>query len=296
VETINPSLDIASPTSGAIVFSSTVTVTWTVNSPSGAVSWIKLDGGLWDYVSGQTSHTFTSLPDGHYVVTIQITDNAGNSNETTVDFIVDIAPVMIAHSPTGNGVAISSAIGVTFSKAMNESSVEVVLDGVIGTTTWSGNALAFMPSSALAYDTTYSVNVSGKDLAGNPLGTTTWTFTTLKNEGAISGTILDASDNPVANVMVSLSNGMTTTTNSTGGFSLSNVPSGSYNVTFSKEGYNTITRSVATAAGETTNLGPVKVEATPSSSDNTVLYIGIGAVAIVLLALLLFVLMRRRKT
>ena len=57
-------------------------------------------------------------------------------------------------------------------RVMNQTAVTIVVDGVTGTVSWNGNVATFTPSAALAYDTSYSVTVSGKDLAGNDMGVT----------------------------------------------------------------------------------------------------------------------------
>lgn len=63
----------------------------------------------------------------------------------------------------------------------------------------------------------------------------------------IRGTVTDskANDGPLAGATVSISSVLKTTTGSDGSFEIGNLPLGDYTVTFEKEGYATIVRSVA---------------------------------------------------
>jgi hypothetical protein len=50
---------------------------------------------------------------------------------------------------------------------MNRTSVVLSIEGVVGTMAWNGNNFTFSPASALAHLGSYTVSVSGRDLAGN---------------------------------------------------------------------------------------------------------------------------------
>ncbi len=88
---------------------------------------------------------------------------------------------------------------------------------------------------ALIGDKEYTVTVTGMDLAGNHLTTTTWKFTTA-DVGTISGMVVDANGNAVANATVILGSS-TTTTNATGQYAFYDVPIGNYTVFATKDGY-----------------------------------------------------------
>jgi hypothetical protein len=224
-----------------------------------------------------------------------VTDEAGNIYSTSVTFIVDtVAPTVKAHSPTGSDVAINSTVSVTFSEAMNTSSVSIAINGV--GQTWSGKTATFTQSSTLAYNTSYSVTVAGKDLAGNMMKYS-WSFTTMKNEGMIEGAIKDADGNPIANATVTLSNGMTTTTDVNGQFSFENVPSGNYTLNATKAGLKPITQSVSASAGQTNELGALSTVASPSStsSDNSFILDAAAILVVALIALSLLFIRRRKK-
>ncbi len=258
---------------------------------------VRVDGGQWTNVSLLTSYTFSGLTNDEHTVYVKATDKADNVSTTSVMFTVDtVKPTVTAYSQTGSGVALNSTMTVMFSKQMNESSVSVVVNGVTGTLSWNGNTATFMPSSSLAYNTTYSVSVSGRDLAGNELTTTEWKFTSMKDEGIISGTVKDANGNVIANATVTLSNGMTTTTDANGHFVLDNVTAGTYNVTVTKNGYTALTQSVSTTAGTTSGLGTLVVQSAPSSpSSNNGPMIVVMIIVIVALLAVALVMYRKRK-
>jgi parallel beta-helix repeat protein len=94
-------------------------------------------------------------------------------------------PTITAYSPIGTGVSADTAITVTFSEAMNQSSVEgaySVSPSVSGSFSWNGDKMIFTPSSNLNYETAYTVTIGteAKDLAGNNLESLySWQFTTL---------------------------------------------------------------------------------------------------------------------
>jgi cobalamin biosynthesis Mg chelatase CobN len=168
---------------------------------------------------------------------------------------------------------------------------------VTGTVSWNGNVATFTPSAALAYGTAYTVTVSGKDLAGNGMRTES-SFATLRDEGTISGVIRDADGNPVVNATVALSNGMSTTTDSNGHFELTGVPSGSYTLTVTKDGYRTITQTVNTSAGASTALETLSMAKIVSGSGNSDGPMWIAGVIVVIAALLIvgFLIYRRKKS
>lgn len=100
-------------------------------------------------------------------------------------------PTVASKSPddTASAVAINSNIIVTFSEAMDESTVNTTTftvkdasnNAVAGTVTCSGTSATFTPSSSLAASTTFTVTIAAgvKDSAGNATASdSTWTFTT----------------------------------------------------------------------------------------------------------------------
>ncbi len=289
------SVDIITPSRGSYQNSSSLTASWSGGSVSGIVSyWVSVDGGAWISVELNTTYEIPAMTDGAHILGVRAQDRDGNWNQAGTSFVIDtIAPTIVDKGPIGNDVALDAAIGVMFSEAMDKDSTTVSIIGVTGTISWSGNHTALTPSSALSYATVYTVMLSGKDLAGNVVEES-WTFTTLENKGSISGIALDPSGQPLEDATVTLSNGMTTTTDPTGFFRFDDVPSGTYTVTIIKDSYTMVMEGVSTTAGNITQIGLVRVQGTTGMADTTLLVLAGAAVAVVIGSF--FVMMWKRKS
>ena len=163
----------------------------------------KVDAGSWTaatasdgtFNSLSEGYTFTTaaLSDGAYTVYVRATDAATNTtveaNYASDSFTVDTTPpTVVSTSPTADatGVAVSTAVSVTFSEAMDAATITTgsfTLDGVSGSVTYeSGTYTAtFTPDANLAESTTYTATLSTAitDAAGNPLASAyPWSCTT----------------------------------------------------------------------------------------------------------------------
>jgi hypothetical protein len=120
-------------------------------------------------------------------------DLAGHSlpSAKTWKFTTTTHPIIESVTPTSGatGVSRSAVVTVTFSKAMNKTSVQSAFslkrtgNGAVvnGSFSWTGNVLTFKPSTALASRIQYTVAVgaAAKDTAGNALvNPQSWKFTT----------------------------------------------------------------------------------------------------------------------
>ena len=138
--------------------------------------------------------------DTRYTVTLTggaaaIRDLAGAPLVTTSwTFLTGPAPTITARTPAVNATVVAAAgnITATFSEAVNgvsgttfvlRNTVTNALIGAVVTRNGVTNQWILNPNANLANDTRYTVTVTGgtaaiRDLAGNPLATTTWTFLT----------------------------------------------------------------------------------------------------------------------
>lgn len=93
VDLVPPTLWIISPSAGYKVESSKLTVTWIGSDVDSGIDHyeVKLDEGKWINVGNNTSYNFTELDDGSHMVYLKAVDEAGNSVEHSVNFIVDTA-------------------------------------------------------------------------------------------------------------------------------------------------------------------------------------------------------------
>ena len=180
IDTVLPSVTILSPSNGKLFNVTSLNVAWTANGTGSQLSTVRTraDDGAWTLWSPATMQaSFTSLAEGEHELFVKVTDMAGNAREASVRLTVDtVAPQVIAHEPTGSSVEPSSALSVTFSEAMNRSSVSITVPEVAGSVSWSGNKLTFTPSSNLAPGDQYTATVRGADLAGNRVQYQ-WSFT-----------------------------------------------------------------------------------------------------------------------
>ena len=103
-----------------------------------------------------------------------------------------VAPTVTSTVPANGatGVAVNDNITATFSKAMNPGTIgaSFTIAGVLGTVTYDlpNKTAIFNPSANLIANTLYTATITNaaKDLEGNHLATSTWTFTTLAVAGA----------------------------------------------------------------------------------------------------------------
>jgi hypothetical protein len=139
-----------------------------------------------------TSTTYTAT------ITTGVADLAGNTLASTFvwTFMTGLAtdataPIVVATNPANGvgGVGIDASVNATFSKAMDPSTLNpatfrVTGPGatvVVGKVSYdvTNKIATFTPTSPLASGVTFTATITGAlDLAGNPLATTTWTFTT----------------------------------------------------------------------------------------------------------------------
>ena len=138
----------------------------------------------------------TLRTDQRYTVTLSgVQDAAGNTMAATSwSFTTGPAPVITATSPASGATAVgrNSNVTATFSEAITGFSTTTVrltrvstgaqVTATVGFNTLN-NVLTLNPSVTLASNTQYRVTITGsttgvRDLAGNPLVTRSWTFTT----------------------------------------------------------------------------------------------------------------------
>ncbi|MEZ5407285.1 MAG: Ig-like domain-containing protein [Acidimicrobiales bacterium] len=148
----------------------------------------------WDFNGGGSIEAFpyvNGLTEGSHTITAVLTRADGGTDIYSATFTVGTTPpppdttppVVNGVSPANGatGVPTTATPAVTFSEPVTANGgVTLAVDGgaaVAATATVSGNTVTLTPSALLATGTTYRVTVSGavRDLAGNPLATTSAT-------------------------------------------------------------------------------------------------------------------------
>lgn len=128
-------------------------------------------------------------------------DSLGNTETVkTETYVQDTdAPTIDSYSPLANatGVEADSTISVTFSEAMDTSTITTttfsVDGGVSGSIAFSGGdtIATFTPSANLNFTTLYTATLTSgiKDVAGNALTGSSWSFTTREPSTSLYGTV-----------------------------------------------------------------------------------------------------------
>jgi uncharacterized membrane protein len=135
--------------------------------------------------------------------------------------------------------------------------------------------------------------VTGRDGAGDAVSEA-WSFTTVEQGGIITGTVRDGSGNAVSGATVTLTKGMTSTTDTDGNFELSNVSSGSYTMSVKKSGYQDLTVEVEVDPLQSEELGTLSLGAGDGDTQISY-YIVAGIGLVVLLAFCCAFIIVRRK-
>ncbi len=249
VDTTYPTANITYPADNAGFNHADVTVVWNGVDAGGDIQgyqiWVD---GVKMITAVPTDNQFTrNYTDGYHTVRIVAVDIASSTAADEVTFLVDtVAPGIVSVLPEGDQEPVGTTIVVNFTKPMDHEATDITILGVSGAVSWDGTALTFTPLSDLAYGTTYTVTVSGKDLVGAPM-TKSWTFTTT-DMGTVSGVVTDNNGNPLAGVSVSLDKGVAVITNDAGAFSFS-THAGPHELTLSKTGWDGRTVPVPCSRG-----------------------------------------------
>lgn len=130
-----------------------------------------------------TEATWPSLalmPATQYTATMSGKDADGLPGQTSITFTTaaaadTTAPTLVSSLPENNAANVTATTGVafTFSEAMEQGSVSVVIEPAVelGEPSWNaaGTQLTFPSAAPFAASTAYGLQVTGADLAGNAL-------------------------------------------------------------------------------------------------------------------------------
>jgi methionine-rich copper-binding protein CopC len=147
----------------------------------------------------------TTLTNGTHTLTAVVRDVAGNlTTSQAVTLVVDnVAPGVIARTPAPgtNPVPVDSSVTATFSEDMDPASLSLVLRDannniVPSTVTYhaASRVVSLSPNLDLNLNTVYSATLNAKDIAGNPIPTSIWSYTT--SAVVANVTIFNTTDTP----------------------------------------------------------------------------------------------------
>jgi len=296
-DTADPAVEIVAPGPGYST-TGTIDLTWSGSDVTSGIDHyliVVFDGSSWtNYtVSGSATLKELDLGDGTYNISVAAVDKAGNDVTVSIVLMVDTVVPTAECSLSGNGVDIDRSIVISFSEAMNRTSVAIKVNGVAVSFAWNGNNATL--ATLLSYNMEYTVNISGYDLAGNRMSRE-MAFSTVE-VGTIEGVAVDDNGALLANVTVTLGGDLRTTTDANGHFIFANVTVGSYRLTFEKEGYKVGSVNATIQKGETNAIGGVVLETIPSDggSDNGYMLIMAGISVVITIALVGVFLIKKRK-
>lgn len=215
---------------------------------------------------------------GSNVVNVTVTDILGNVVSVGVTIIYDsIPPQLQTQTPVGTDVPTNSAFIVKFSEEMDSPSVKMSVGDVTGAYYWNGPVLTFVPKETLQAGMEYDVHVSGKDLAGNWLGTTDWTIGTAST-CRVYGAVADSYGKPLSGASVSLGGGRTTTTDSEGNYFLDGIEAGDHILTVWSAGYETDDENITLEAGASYHVTNIFLEEKAGGLGQNGLIISVAAI------------------
>jgi len=224
----------------------------------------------WSNLGSQTGAEFIEvnlsglIPNQTYHYCIMATNSNGSSPCADMTFTTLGVPPIVA---TTNATNIKSTTA-TLNGTVNPNNAATIYDFQYGTSTAYGNdttvGSAGSGTSALNVNatitnltpsTTYHFTIGAANNSGGVDGVDR-TFTTLSMPYSMAGNVY--ADNYdigpwLARATVSIA-GKSATTDTTGSFSLTNVPSGTHTLTISKKGYTTYTNSSYTITGNQSGL------------------------------------------
>jgi len=223
-------LTILTPTSGAYLNSSMVTISWSYNADDLSYYDMSVDDG--EYIQRNDSSSVIELLDGSHAVEVRAHTLNSEVHLASVVFVVDTVSPTVSVSPRGTNVSTDASIVAMFSSDIDQSSVRIVLDGVAHNVTWSwfGYVATYQPPYPLTAGHDHRAIVLGQDRAGNAVFER-WTFRTVDG-GTVVGRYLYENGTAVANMTVMLDCGLFTVTDESGRFAITDVPVGEHKISF----------------------------------------------------------------
>jgi uncharacterized membrane protein len=307
VDTISPVIDAGVDVYTNIEINADSTVSES-GSGIGTISWAMVSGpgNITFGAPNELSTSVSANVEGIYVLRLTITDNASNTAFDEISFSWDLTPPTGSGMPIGSGNSIYSDIIITFSEPMARASVEAAFTinpSVQGSFIWTmaGAEVTFDPLTFLYSDTEYTVyldSASVYDLAGNPMtDDLVWTFTTGTDvTGNLRGTVEDENGNGVEGATVTIKGtSFSTTTDSDGEYSFSNVPVGSYEIVIKKVNYKDASTQALVQPYQTTVVSPITMEEEETGFNFLWLILLIIVIIIVVLFLIIFLGKRQKK-
>ncbi|MBN1389117.1 MAG: PKD domain-containing protein, partial [Candidatus Thermoplasmatota archaeon] len=259
-------------------------------------TWTFTDGGQITLQGSGPSYLFEHP--GVFIVTLNVTDAAGNWHEDSMTVTVrDITPPV---ADAGEDRTVPGGTTVSFDGSLSTDNVAIT--GHVWTLTYNGEERTLLGeevSFTFGKGGTYEVLLTVSDGQGNTGEDTVMIY--VIDKGTVSGTALDDDEQPVEGALVEITasdgNVYSATTGADGSFSIE-IPYGPFSWKISKEGYDTITGTGTVPAMGDTDIDlsgePMVREKEEGKDSNLLLWVLIIVIIILIAGFLLYFLMRSK--
>lgn len=233
-----------------------------IDSSTGAA----IAGAAVSYSGGSTTtdnngaYSFSNVPAGSYTLTASASGYSSQSSSTTVNSgAVSTLEFQLTPSSTGGNGAITGRVS-NVSTGASISSATVSFGGHSTTTSSTGTySFSSVASGTYNVSVTHSGYISESATVTVNSGTTSTLNVQLSTAGKIAGKVTTSTGAAVSGASIHFAGGAISTTvdtksSSTGTYSSSWIPIGSYSVTVSASGHASQTKSATVSTGQTTSL------------------------------------------
>ncbi|MEA3557964.1 MAG: Ig-like domain-containing protein, partial [Candidatus Thermoplasmatota archaeon] len=222
IDTLPPEISITSPVNRDHLSSNRIFMEWDAVDQLSGIAYMaySLNNITWTRIPKDSKNTTVRTGTGEQTISLKAVDRAGNQKIIYRIITIDTyGPRISDFGPKEDLVEPDTTIWIIFNEEMDDKSISIIVGGVSGQIHGSGAKFFLEPDLKLAPGTIYNVNVSGRDLAGNPSISFLWEFT-VKDTLILFGTVYDENGEPLAGARMILQSGRTTETDADGRFNI----------------------------------------------------------------------------
>jgi hypothetical protein len=269
VDTITPTIEVTGPDLERPVATNEPMVTWKVGeSGSGTrYCYISVDEGPFRRSERLDSGKVRLLGDGPHNISVMVEDRSGNRGVTDIILVLDTRPPqVISVGPRGEDLDTLENVWVLFDEEIDPLTIEVSAPGIRGFSDLvGGNNATFVVLDRPLFGDEYLVDIRASDLAGNPSGEVSWSFS-LTDEGRVIGRVFDDDGKDIGGALVVLDDGSSYVCREDGSFDIG-VGMGERTFYFTASGHQRYRRTVLIEPASTTELGTITLKGDEKGND-----------------------------
>ncbi len=262
VDTVAPVLEITSPDADRPVSNAEPMLSWKAAESGSGVRYcyISVDDGPYKRSDRLDSGKVRLYGDGPHNVSVMAEDRSGNKG--AIDFILVLdtePPQVISLGPKGGGLDSLEDIWVLFDEEIDPLSIVVTVPGISGLSALDGGRnVTFVVLERPLYGSEYHVDIRAADLAGNPSGDVSWSFS-LSDEGRVTGKVMDDDGRELGGALIVLDDGSSYVCRDDGSFDIG-VRMGERTFYFTAMGHQRYRRTVLIGPASTHEMGNIILE------------------------------------